>query len=278
VPELPDLIYVEGRLREALRGQAITAARLTEPIVLRCLVKGDLSLLVGHVLDDVFRRSNFLVFRCGPYDLSVSPMLAGKFRLARPGERDEAALAFALGFGPERELRYIDDKNMGKAYLGPAGQWKDIPGLRQVGVSVLAPEFTLARFQELLKKRRDQVRLFLMDKTALDSMGNAYADEVLFEASLHPKTFCRSLSPDDAVRLHAAIVKVLGEATAEIARRAEPIEVKVRDFLKVRRKDDCPRCGGKIRKAGVRGMDSYFCPRCQPATRSSLVDWTKTPR
>ena len=47
MPELPDLIYVEGRLREALRGQAITAARLTEPIVLRCLVKGDLSLLVG---------------------------------------------------------------------------------------------------------------------------------------------------------------------------------------------------------------------------------------
>jgi tRNA(Ile2) C34 agmatinyltransferase TiaS len=52
----------------------------------------------------------------------------------------------------------------------------------------------------------------------------------------------------------------------------------VRDFLKVRLKTDCPRCGSKIRRAGVRGMDAYFCPRCQPATRSSLVDWTKTPR
>jgi hypothetical protein len=26
----------------------------------------------------------------------------------------------------------------------------------------------------------------------------------------------------------------------------------------------------------VRGMDSYFCPRCQPARRSALVDWTRT--
>ena len=38
----------------------------------------------------------------------------------------------------------------------------------------------------------------------------------------------------------------------------------------------CPRCGAKVRKAGVRGMDSYLCPRCQPETRPGLVDWRKT--
>ena len=53
-------------------------------------------------------------------------------------------------------------------------------------------------------------------------------------------------------------------------------EVKVRDFLSVRRKEICPRCGAKIRKAGVRGMDAYFCPHCQPATRAGFVDWTRT--
>jgi len=53
-------------------------------------------------------------------------------------------------------------------------------------------------------------------------------------------------------------------------------DIKVRDFLKVRRKDTCPRCGSKIRTAGVKGMDAYFCPVCQPATRASFVDWTRT--
>ncbi len=71
----------------------------------------------------------------------------------------------------------------------------------------------------LLKHRRDQVRVFLLDKKALDSLGNAYADEVLFEAGIHPKTFCRSLSHQDGVRLHDAIVKVMSEAVAEVARR-----------------------------------------------------------
>jgi formamidopyrimidine-DNA glycosylase len=54
--------------------------------------------------------------------------------------------------------------------------------------------------------------------------------------------------------------------------------VKVRDFLKVRMKETCPRCGAKVRTAGVRGMDAWFCPRCQPATRAGLVDWTRTGR
>ena len=84
----------------------------------------------------------------------------------------------------------------------------------------------------LLKHRRDQVRVFLLDKKALDSLGNAYADEMLFEAGIHPKTFCRSLTHEDGVRLHAAIVKVMQAAVAEVARRDEPIERKVRDFLK----------------------------------------------
>jgi formamidopyrimidine-DNA glycosylase len=274
MPELPDLLYVLSRLRDRLPGREVTAERVREPVVLRYTVRGNLSLLLGRVLADVFRKSHFLVFRFEGLDLAVNPMLAGRFRLAEPGDPDERSLVFALGFG-ELELRYLDDKKMGKAYLLASDDWKAVPGLQTGGVDILSPEFTRERFVSLLKHRRDQVRVFLLDKKALDSLGNAYADEVLFEARIHPKTFCRSLSHDDGVRLHDAIVKVMSEAVAEVEGRAEPIEVKVRDFLKVRRKVTCPRCGGKIRTAGVRGMDAWFCPRCQPATRPGFVDWTR---
>jgi formamidopyrimidine-DNA glycosylase len=254
----------------------VIAERLTSPVILRCLVRGNLSLLLGRSLGEIRRRSHFLVFRFEGLDLAVNPMLAGRFRLASPEDKDEGSLAFALAFENAGELRYLDDKSMGKAYLAAAGDWKAIPGLDAGGIDILSPQFTRERFVSLLKHRRDQVRAFLLDKKALDSLGNAYADEVLFAAGIHPKTWCRSLSHDDAVRLHDAIVEVMSDAVAEVARRDEPIEVKVRDFLKVRMKDQCPRCGSKLRRAGVRGMDAYFCPRCQPATRSGLVDWTKT--
>ena len=275
MPELPDLIYVVGKLREGLLGRHVAAERVKEPVVLRFAVRGNLSLLLGRSLADVFRKSHFVVFRFEGLDLAVNPMLAGRFRLSAPADKDEGTLAFALGFG-DRELRYLDDKVMGKAYLIATDDWKAVPGMQTGGVDLLSPEFTRERFYSLLKHRRDQVRVFLLDKKALDSLGNAYADEVLFEAGIHPKTFCRSLSHDDAVRLHDAIVKVMTEAVSEVARREEPIDVKVRDFLKVRLKEICPRCGTKIRTAGVRGMDAYFCPRCQPATRAGFVDWTRT--
>jgi formamidopyrimidine-DNA glycosylase len=275
MPELPDLLYILKSLREALLGRPVTAERVKEPVVLRYAVRGNLSLLLGRKLADLGRRSHFLAFRFEGLDLAVNPMLAGRFRLAGPGQKDEASLAFALGFG-DKELRYLDDKKMGKAYLIGADDWGAIPGLQTGGVDILSPEFTRERFVSLLKHRRDQVRAFLLDKKALDSLGNAYADEVLFAAGIHPKTWCRSLSHADAVRLHEAIVTVMKEAVAEVARRGEPIDVKVRDFLKVRMKETCPRCGGKIRVAGVKGMDAYFCPHCQPATRAGLVDWTRT--
>ncbi|HWX25354.1 MAG TPA: DNA-formamidopyrimidine glycosylase family protein, partial [Vicinamibacteria bacterium] len=275
MPELPDLLYILTSLREKLLGRHVTAERVKEPVVLRYAVRGNLSLLLGRRLADLGRRSHFLAFRFEGLDLAVNPMLAGRFRLAGTGQKDEASLAFALGFG-DVELRYLDDKKMGKAYLMAPGDWASIPGLQTGGVDVLSPEFSPERFVSLLKRRRDQVRVFLLDKKALDSIGNAYADEILFEAGIHPKTWCRSLGHAEALRLHSAISGVMREAAQEVARRGEPIDVKVRDFLKVRLKTVCPRCGSKLRTAGVRGMDAYFCPTCQPATRPGFVDWTRT--
>ncbi len=312
MPELPDLLHVLHKLRETLIGARVAEQRLLAPVVLRCLVPGNLSLLLGRPLTDIQRRGHFLLFRFDGFDLAVNPMLAGRFKLVDPLERNEAALAFALTFVDARplpprvpqkqalraskgaqmslavaedvasssagtvQLRYVDDKKMGKAYLTASGDTRGIPGFDAGGVDVLGPQFTAERFVSLLRHRKDQVRVFLLDKKALDSIGNAYADEALFEARIHPKTWCRTLSHEEALALHAAIVKVMSDAVAEVAARDEPIDVKVRDFLKVRLKDVCPRCGAKLRKAGVRGMDAFFCPHCQPETRPGLVDWRKT--
>jgi formamidopyrimidine-DNA glycosylase len=123
------------------------------------------------------------------------------------------------------------------------------------------------------------VRAFLMDKRTLASIGNAYADEVLFAAGIHPKTFCGKLAPEEVDALHGAVTHVLRNAIAEIERRDEPIEVKVRDFLQVRGRNGkpCRRCGTTIRAVRVGDGDACFCPQCQPETRKLFINWSRDP-
>src|SRR5687767_8844396 len=98
MPELPDLLYVQSRLKDALVGRRVAGERLREPIVMRFAVRGNLSLLLGRRLDDVMRHAHFLVFRFEDLDLAVNPMLAGRFKLASVEDKDEHALVFSLTF------------------------------------------------------------------------------------------------------------------------------------------------------------------------------------
>ncbi len=281
MPELPDLEYVVPKLRESLLGKTVQEVRVKQPLVLRMTVSGDFcSLCSGQPLAKIERHGAFVVFALGPeLELVVHPMLAGRFKLSSPRQKEERSLCFAFVFSEALELRYLDDKKMGKAYLIPRGEWARVPGLASLGMDIRSPAFTLEAFRSLAARRRDQVRVFLMDKTALSAIGNAYADEILFAAGIHPKTPCRLLGDADTEALYQAIRQVTEAAIEEIEARGEPTEVKVRDFLRVRNRkgQPCPRCGTKIRVAGVRGWDAFFCPQCQPARRPQFIDWGKLP-
>jgi len=283
MPELPDLVHVEAGLRAAVMGKRIVAARTGDPTVLRIMVSEPFpGVLVGRTLEGVERRGHFMRFGLdGGLVLVVNAMLVGRYRLIAPGaesaRKDPRALGLALAFDGGPELQYLDDKRMGKVYVARAADEGTIPIYGQLGFDVLSPAFTRDAFGKLVAKRRDQVRAFLMDKRTLASIGNAYADEILFAAGLHPKTFCNKLAPADIDALHAAIGRVLIDAIAEIRKRDEPIEIKVRDFLKVRGRDGkpCVVCGTTIRAVRVGDGDACFCPHCQRETRKLFVNWTR---
>jgi formamidopyrimidine-DNA glycosylase len=287
VPELPDLVHVEDELRRAIVGKRVEAARTGDPLVLRVMVQEAFpGVLVGRRLEDVARRGHFMRFALeGGLVLVVNAMLVGRYKLLEPSgpgraKKDPVSLGLALVFEGGPELQYVDDRRMGKVYVATASDEARIPVYGKLGVDPTSPAFTREAFGALIEKRRDQVRRFLMDKGAIASIGNAYADEILFAARLHPKTFCNKLAPAEVDALFEAIPRVLTGAIAEIRRRAEPVDVKVRDFLAVRGRDGkpCPVCGTTIRAVRVGDGDACFCPSCQPAARKLFVDWSKLPR
>lgn len=282
MPELPDLVHIAAELAREVAGRTIVEAKVGDPVVLRLMIPAAFpDVLLGRRLARVERRGHFLRFALDDdLVLVVNAMLAGRFVLsAPPTARLSKATILALSFSEGPQLCYADELRMGKIYLARVEQEADIPGYRDLGIDVLSPELTLERFRELTARRRDQVRQLLLDKRALASIGNAYADEILFAARIHPKTFCHRLGGEDIERLFVSIKATLADAIAVISARGQPIEVKVRDFLVVRGKGGkpCPVCATTIRKVRVGAADAYFCPTCQPTERKLFVDFRRLP-
>jgi formamidopyrimidine-DNA glycosylase len=276
MPELPDLEYIVKKLRPAVCGRRVDDVAVKEPVVIRMLRAGSFpETLKKRVIVSVSRRGPFLRFDMEGVDLIVHPMLAGRLQVGSPVDKRLPFLSFSLWLDNGLCLRYLDEKKMGKVYVTDSGRYEGIPGYREQGVDITSAEFTPDVFDGLITGRRQQARVFLMDQGALSAIGNAYADEILFAAGIHPKTPCSSLAAEDRARLYESIKTVISWGISEVEKAAQPIEVKARGHMKVRnRKDEpCPVCGTTIRRVGVLGYDSFFCPRCQPASRRQLIPW-----
>jgi formamidopyrimidine-DNA glycosylase len=163
------------------------------------------------------------------------------------------------------DLRYVDQKAMGKVYL--TRDVNLVPGFARQGPDALDPELTLEVFQERLRKRRGEIKGLLTNQAVVAGIGNAYADEILFEAGLYPFRKRPSLSAEETERLHKAMRGVLSQSLDTVRdRMGDDIDVKIRDFLRVHGQggSSCPRCGATISEIRARGRLTNFCRVCQP--------------
>ena len=278
MPELPDLVNLQKRLNEFLRGQTINTVEVKEPVVVRTLFKGDFAeQIAGERFEGIRLHGPFLIFELShAKELVIHPMLAGRFQWIALKQRPGKGAALSFSCQPANmQLHYLDDKKMGKVYLLKAGEYDAIPRFNAQGPSLLSEIFTFEYFTGKLSCSRKQVRVLLMDQSVVSAIGNAYADEILFCAGIHPKTLCSQLDESQVKRLYDCVRSVMLAGIVAVEQAAQPLEIKVRDHLQVRNRQNqpCPKCGTKIRRAGVLGHDSYFCPVCQPLQRSQFIDW-----
>jgi len=280
MPELPDLLYITQHLQRKVLSRRIASVTVHQPVVIRNAI--------GDPVEDVLRDLSFTSIEFhGPFlhltlssmvDLIVNLMLAGRIQHQQKGDHPLGFKAIAMKLDDGTWLNICDEQKMTKVYLVHHGDYASIPGFAQQGVDIRSPEFTAEAFAVLAARHsRKQVRVFVNDHSALSSIGNAYADEILFEARIHPKTIVASLNPEEIGTLYRAIGTVMQNGIEHVAGAGQPIHIKVRDHMKVRNRQGhaCPRCGAKIRREGVRGYDVFFCPSCQPARRKVFIDWGK---
>jgi formamidopyrimidine-DNA glycosylase len=122
-------------------------------------------------------------------------------------------------------------------------------------------------FKARLKPFRGEIKGILTRCEFVAGIGNAYADEVLWWAKLHPYRKRASLTAEEVDRLYDGMRACLIEATDKVrAEMGEEIHRKPRDFLAIHMKAGapCPRCGTAISLVGANQRITNFCRNCQP--------------
>ncbi len=275
MPELPELTVVREVLERRVSGRRVTSAALVQPgaaIVVRDLTgagfeTGLLSATAGamrrrgkHLILEFLASSNATLY------LIINPKLTGRLQLAGPGEKRMAKTCFVLGLDDGAELRYVDQKLMGQAYLSPLPPERaPIPDFAGLGPEPF--DVSYEQFVAILKPFRGEIKGVLTRGEAIAGIGNAYADEILWAARIHPYKKKSALTADEYRRLYDGMLTTLAEATEKVrAEMGEKIHLKPRDFMNVhmRKGEACPRCGGPIAEITANQRITNFCRQCQP--------------
>jgi formamidopyrimidine-DNA glycosylase len=278
MPELPEVEAVVRTLRPLVQGRRIRCVHVFHAIATKPQTasyvarhaqgrririvdrKGKYVLLVlaGGLLTMHFKLDGQLLW------FSSSKELLSRANQGDNGGHVDVALELDKGV-----LGFADRRHFGRVHFWRSAE--DWPGLKVLGIDALSPEFTPRRFTELLSASKRPLKDLLLDQSHVAGIGNIYSCESLWHARLDPLRRANSLKPQEARRLHKAIVSVLARALecclhpAPNFRDPEWWFQGLESILRVYgcEGEPCRRCGEPIRRIAQGGRSTYCCGRCQ---------------
>ena len=295
MPELPDItIYIEA-LETRILGQTLEAVRVVSPFLLRTAAPPLADASGKKVLQ--LRRLGKRICIGLEEDLwlVLHLMIAGRlhWRALAPGAarhkislpRGLAAFDFHNG-----SLLWTEAGSKKRASLHVVSGEDGLRSLDPGGLEVL--DMDLDRFAAVLLSANHTLKRALTDPRLFSAIGNAYSDEILFEAKLSPLALTQKLSVPEIKRLFESIRSSLtcwtDRLRAESAGKFPEKVTAFREGMAVhgRYKQPCPRCGTKIQRIRYASNETNYCPVCQTGgklfadralSRLLREDWPRTP-
>ena len=280
MPELPEVTTIVRGLKEKVIGKKIIDVWCDHQKLVQSL-KFRVQSVEGARIMSVDRRAKYIIIELDNNLAMVIHLRMTGHLLYRPLDKSKYSEAlhdprnqfvhFKLRLDNEHELAFSDLRKFGTVEIMPIPEIKSYFEAKKIGPEPLGKSFSYEQFQKQLKGQRRMIKQVLMDQTVIAGIGNIYADEILFEAGIHPKRKINQLSEEELKKIYQAIRKILEKAV-------ELRGTSVSDFrdvlggkggfektLKVYRQTGkpCPKCGTKIKRIVVGQRSAHYCPRCQ---------------
>lgn len=290
MPELPDIVVYIEALAKRILGQTLERVRIASPFLLRTAVP-PLPSVEGKAVVHLRRLGKRICI--GLEDdlwLVLHLMIAGRLHWKKRGAkvlppRGLAAFDFAHG-----TLLWTEAGSRKRASLHVVAGEAGLRALDPGGLEVL--ETDREHFAAALTSANHTLKRALTDPRLFSGIGNAYSDEILFEARLSPFALTHKLKPEEIERLFAAVHANLAQWVERLRRESgNQFPEKVTAFrpgmaVHGRYKEPCPRCGAKIQRIRYAANETNYCPNCQTGgklladralSRLLREDWPKTP-
>ncbi len=169
-------------------------------------------------------------------------------------------------------LLFTDPRKFGRIELWPREREQE--ALEGLGPEPLSKEFTVETLIQGISGRKSAIKQVLLNQQVLAGLGNIYADEALFYASIHPLRPANSLTLSEIQQLHEGIVSVLtlgiehGGTSFSEYRDLWGEAGDNYDHVRVYHQQGkpCVRCGTLVERIVVAQRSTHFCPGCQKLT------------
>jgi len=301
MPELPEVQTIVNDLNKKIVGRKITGVWFDAPKIIKKPKPANFEKQIkGLKIEKISRRGkNILIYLTISYKLKAKSylllvhqkmtghLLYGKWKIGKVS--GIAYQVSSLVSGPLKEkvngyihlifylnngwqLALSDLRKFAKVLFGKKEEIEKLPDLTELGPEPLDKEFKFIKFAKLIRLEKRKIKQVLMDQKIIVGIGNIYADEILFEAKIHPFKPADKLKEGEIKKIYLAMKKILGKAI--ILRRTSTSDFrdisgaagKYGEKLLVYRKEgeSCPRrCGGVVKRVKIGGRSAHFCPACQ---------------
>src|SRR5882762_908719 len=288
MPELPDItVYIEA-IEKRILGQKLENIRIASPFLLRS-IEPPVGRAIGRSVVQLRRLGKRICI--GLEDeiwLVLHLMIAGRLHWGKRGaklsKQHLAAFDFANG-----SLLWTEAGSQKRASLHLARGEAGLAEFDRGGLEIL--DATLEQFSKILKSENHTLKRALTDPEWFSGIGNAYSDEILWEAKLSPLLQTHKMKEEEIARLFEAARKSLAEWTDRLrAETGEKFPEGVTAFrpemaVHGKYKQACPRCGGSVQRIKYASNETNYCPTCQTGgklladrafSRLLREDWPKT--
>lgn len=273
--ELPEITILTRQINDTLKGKTVQSGNLgnsPHKFVWYNRTEAEFAALVaGKTVGEAFSRGRWLFIPLEPGFILLFGEFGGKLLYHQTYEKPPSKVHLRMDFEDGSYLTEFTQM-WGAMELHTAEDVWHREYVKDMRIPPLEDDFSYIYFNQLIEetsaKQKTSAKGLLTQNQFIPGLGNACAQDILFNARVHPRQKVAELSPESRQKLYSAIQSTL-KTIIDRGGRYDEVDLfgnpggYVRLLDKNAVGNPCPFCGTSIEKFSYLGGSCYVCPACQ---------------